>query len=197
MTDRNVTAQHAAEAGQTVFRLWSLTEFRDNPTPSSPVTGWLPEGSLVTMKEDAGPFLYVLTADGRLGYIADTAPVTLVHGPAPGCASQAGKEERSRRRDALVLIDKVQAEAEGARQPPVDRDFSAGVAYLVSAAIGLVGLLTAYAFAGMTRAEVGFFFAFDVLLPLPVLTADPKAPLVVYVLAGMAYLALLTVYVAI
>lgn len=196
MTDRNVTAQDAAERGQTVFRLRSRTELRDIPMPSSPVVGWLPEGSLVTVKDDAGPFLYVLTADGRLGYIRDTVPVTLVQGPATNAASDM-EEDRSRRRDALVVLGEVQAEAERARQEPADPNVSPSMAGVVAATMGLIGLLTAHAVTGMTDRELAVFFAFDVLLPLAVLTADRDAPLVVYVLAGVAYLAVLTGYVAI
>lgn len=190
-----LTAQEAAEAGQTVFRLRSLTEFRDDPIPSSPVTGWLPEGSLVTVKEDAGLFLYVLTADGRLGYIRDTAPVTLVQGP-PTTAASDLEQERSRRRDALVVLGEVQAEAERAKQEPADPNVSPSMAGIVAATIGLIGLLTAHAVTGMTDWELAGFFAFDVFLPLAVLTADRDAPSVVYVLAGVAYLAVLTGYVA-
>lgn len=188
-------AQDASEEGQTVFRLRSLTEFRDDPTPSSPVTGWLPEGSLVTVKEDAGPFLYVLTADCRLGYIPDTAPVTLVQGPATATASDV-EEERSRRRDALLILSEVQAEAERARQEPVDPNVSPSMAGIVAGAIGLAGLLTAHAVTGMTRAEFGFFFALDVALPFFTLTQNPKSVLP-FVGAVLAYLALLTGYVAI
>lgn len=196
MTDRNVTAQDAAERGQTVFRLRSRTELRDIPMPSSPVVGWLPEGSLVTVKDDAGPFLYVLTADGRLGYIRDTVPVTLVQGPATNAASDL-EQERSRRRDALVVLGKVQAEAERANKEPVGPKVSPNIASVVAAAIGFAGLLTAHATSGFSNEELDVFFALDVLLPLAVLTADREAPLVVYVLAEVAYLAVLTGYVAI
>ena len=47
------------------------------------------------------------------------------------------------------------------------------------------------------RGHPGGFFGLDVLLPLAVLIANPKAPITVYALAILAYLALLTGYVAI
>lgn len=195
-----LAAQHATDEGQTVFRLVRPTELRENPSPSSPVIGTLPEGSLVTVKDDAGPFLYVLAVDGRLGYMPDTAMVSLVGGSARGDLAHT-EEERSRRRAALVLLGKIQAEPERARQPPVDRDVSAGVGALVSAAIGLVGLLTAHAITGMTDRELALFFAYAVLVPVGVLpfavaTAGPKAPLVIYSLNAATYLAILTGYVA-
>src|SRR5512134_1815660 len=187
------TAQGATDEGQTVFRLRSLTEFRDGPIPSSPVTGWPPEGALVTVKADAGLFLYVLTADGRLGYIRDTAPVTLVQGPATTAASDL-EQERSRRRDALVVLGEVQAEAERAKQEPADPNVSPSMAGVVAATIGLVGLLAAHAISGMTNVELMVFFGLDILLPLVVLTANPKAPLIVFQAVVALYLAAVAGY---
>jgi heat shock protein HtpX len=69
------TAQGAADAGRVAFRLAVPTPLRDKPDVSSPVVETLPQGALVTVKSDVGPFLYIITAADRFGYIADETPV--------------------------------------------------------------------------------------------------------------------------
>ncbi len=101
---------------------------------------------------------------------------------------------RSRRREALVFISRLEDEAERAKQQSA---ISPSIGGVVSAAVGMAGLLLAHAISAMTNAELVVFFGLDVLLPLAVLTANPKAPIVIYGLVIVAYLGLLGGYVAI
>ncbi len=197
MTDGNVMAQDAADDGQVVFRLKGPTDLYEGPSARSSVLETLPEGSLITIRDDAGPFLHVVTAAGWLGYIRDTALVTLAQGSASSDAPGAVEEERSRRRDALIFVDKMQAEAERLKKTPIGTATSPGIAGIVSAAVGLLGLLAAHAISGMMNEELMVFFALDILLPLVVLTANPKAPLIAYQVAVALYLAMVAGYVAI
>jgi heat shock protein HtpX len=69
------TAQGAADTGRVGLRLAAPAVLYDKPDATSAVLEKLPEGSLVTVKSDVGPFLYVITAMDRFGYIADETPV--------------------------------------------------------------------------------------------------------------------------
>jgi len=88
----------------------------------------------------------------------------------------------------------LEADVERAKQQPAISPSFSGIA---SAAVGLAALLVAHAISGMTNVELMVFFGLDVLLPLAVLTANPKAPIAAYGLAIVVYVALLTGYVAI
>ena len=112
----------------------------------------------------------------------------------PADLSEVDEQERSRRLEALLFISRLEDEAERAKQQSATSPSIAGV---VSAAVGMAGLVVAHAISGMTNAELVVFFGLDVLLPLAVLTANPKAPIAIYWLAIVAYLALLGGYIAI
>jgi hypothetical protein len=122
--------------------------------------------------------------------------VTLVQGPTSSGASGLDEAERSRKRDALIFLSGMEAETERLKAP-IQPGASPSLAGVASAAVGLAGLLAAHAIRGMTYGELTVFFGLDVLLPLVVLTANPKAPLLAYLGAVVAYLALVTGYVAI
>jgi len=77
----DLTAQGAADAGRAAFRLAAPTPLRDKPDVSSSVLETLAPGSLVVVRDDAGPFLFVIAANERFGYIDDDTPVTLVLRP--------------------------------------------------------------------------------------------------------------------
>lgn len=72
------TAQGAADAGRVAFRLAEPTPLRESPDISSPVLETLAAGSLVVVRDDAGPFLSVVSAGERFGYIEDDTPVDLI-----------------------------------------------------------------------------------------------------------------------
>ena len=59
--------------------------------------------------------------------------------------------ERSRRREALMFMSRLEEEAERAKQQPATSPSIGGVA---SAAVGLAGLVLAHAISGMTNAEL-------------------------------------------
>ena len=69
------TAQDAADAGRVAFLLTADTPLHEGADPASPVAETLPAGSRITVSRDEGPFLYVITATDRFGYIADETPV--------------------------------------------------------------------------------------------------------------------------
>jgi hypothetical protein len=112
----------------------------------------------------------------------------------PDSVPDVDERERSRRREALVFMSHLEAEAERAKQQPA---ISPSIGGIASAAVGLAALLVAHAISGMTNVELMVFFGLDVLLPLAVLTLNPKAPIMAYGLAIVVYVALLTGYVAI
>ena len=77
-----LTAQEAADRDRFAFRLVRETSLYAQPDVSSAVIQSLPRGSLVVIREDAGPFISVVAGDERFGYIEDKTPVTLVlHSP--------------------------------------------------------------------------------------------------------------------
>jgi heat shock protein HtpX len=65
------TAQGLVDQGRVAFRLIEPTPLLSEPKPGAPVTKELDKGALVTVRNDAGPFLYVITTDDVFGYIAD------------------------------------------------------------------------------------------------------------------------------
>ncbi len=188
------TAQHLADEGRVALRLVRLTQVFKEPNEASPVVEILPEGAVVTVAGDAGTFLYVIIASDRFGYIADSTPVVASSREADTILSASDAEGRARSRDALIFTSRLEDEAERAKQQPVSNPSMMGVA---SAAVGLAGLLLAHAVSSMTKPELMVFSGLDVLLPLFILTANPKAPISLYWLAAAGYLALVTGYVAI
>ncbi len=72
------TAQGAADEGRVAFRLVDETKVYEAPDAGAPVLAVLPPGSLLTVREDAGDFLYVITPADAFGYIADSTPVSPV-----------------------------------------------------------------------------------------------------------------------
>jgi heat shock protein HtpX len=67
------------ERAVSAFRLDATsTPLHGAPDSASAPLGLLPAGSLVTVVEEAGDFLRVLTADDRFGYISRTVPMTEV-----------------------------------------------------------------------------------------------------------------------
>ncbi len=69
------TAQGAADAGRSAFQVSAETPLLERADAGSPVLETLPAGSRLVVSRDEGPFLYVVTADDRYGYIADGTPV--------------------------------------------------------------------------------------------------------------------------
>ena len=70
------TAQGLADEGRRGFRLTTETRLHESADAASGVKRVLGPGALVTVRDDAGPFLYVITAEDEFGYIADETPVT-------------------------------------------------------------------------------------------------------------------------
>src|SRR3990172_13168611 len=67
--------QELAARGRSALRLVNETPLREAPEATAPVRKVLAAGSLVTVRDDAGPFLQVITAEDDFGYIADETPV--------------------------------------------------------------------------------------------------------------------------
>ena len=70
------TAQGLTDEGRRGFRLTAEAGLHEAPDPASAVKRVLAVGALVTVRSDAGPFLYVITSEDEFGYIADETPVT-------------------------------------------------------------------------------------------------------------------------
>ena len=85
-------------------------------------------------------------------------------------------------------------QAEAMRHPVVNPNLWAGV---TSAGVGMLGLLLSDALWGMDVSVLAVFLAADVLLPLFVLTFRPDAPVGIFGLFAVLYLAALTGFVAV
>jgi heat shock protein HtpX len=70
-----ITAQESVDKGRVAFRLVHDTKIYDAPDQSATVLAVLPGGSLITVNEDSGEFLYVITPRDTFGYIDDATPV--------------------------------------------------------------------------------------------------------------------------
>ena len=69
------SAQELADQGRSALRLVNDTPLHEAPESTAAVKKVLAAGALITVRDDAGPFLYVITADDEFGYIADETPV--------------------------------------------------------------------------------------------------------------------------
>ncbi len=65
------TAQELFDTGRIALKLAGDTALLQSPDPAGPVVRSLPPGSLVTVREDAGPYLLVVSKDDDFGYIPD------------------------------------------------------------------------------------------------------------------------------
>jgi len=73
------TPARGAEAAATAFRLTEAsTALYAEPDAASPPLGQLASGSVITVLEESGHFLRVLTSDDRFGYVLRTVPMTEV-----------------------------------------------------------------------------------------------------------------------
>lgn len=70
-----ITAQESVDKGRVAFRLVHDTKIYEVPDQSATVLAVLPGGSLITVNEDSGEFLYVITPSDTFGYIDDATPV--------------------------------------------------------------------------------------------------------------------------
>ncbi len=80
MTGEDTAAEEVQE-GAVAFRLAKETPVYEAPDASAKVLGVLPAGALVTVHEDMGDFLHIITPDERFGYIAAVTAVTPVAPP--------------------------------------------------------------------------------------------------------------------
>src|SRR3990172_10969409 len=69
------SAQELADQGRSALRLVNDPPLHEAPESTAAVKKVLAAGALITVRDDAGPFLYVITADDEFGYIADETPV--------------------------------------------------------------------------------------------------------------------------
>jgi len=81
MTDGDETAGKEVREGEIAFRLREATPVYRYPDAAGEVLAVLPAGSLVTVREDAGSFLQVVTPQDVFGYIAASTPVLDVEPP--------------------------------------------------------------------------------------------------------------------
>src|SRR3990170_4194803 len=73
------TPARGAEAAATAFRLTGAsTPLYGTPDAASAPLGQLASGSVITVLEESGQFLRVLTSDDRFGYVLRTVPMTEV-----------------------------------------------------------------------------------------------------------------------
>jgi len=68
-------------AAATTFRLTGAITLYRTPDAASPPVGRLASGSLITVLEENGRFLRVLTSDDRFGYVLRSAPMTEAEQP--------------------------------------------------------------------------------------------------------------------
>jgi heat shock protein HtpX len=73
--NEELTAQGAVDAGRIAFRLAAPAELLGEPRAGAASVESLPEGALLTFKQDAGAFIYVITSGEAFGYIPDTTAV--------------------------------------------------------------------------------------------------------------------------
>ncbi len=74
--NKQSTAQQTFDDGRIAFRLDHDTPLYDAAAAGAAVIATLAAGSLITVREDAGAFLYVITGDDTFGFIADASPVS-------------------------------------------------------------------------------------------------------------------------
>jgi heat shock protein HtpX len=72
------TAEEEVREGHVAFRLRDETPLYKGPSASGEVLGLLATGSLITVREEAGDFLMVVTPQDSFGYIAASTPVVEV-----------------------------------------------------------------------------------------------------------------------
>jgi heat shock protein HtpX len=80
--DAEVAPARAAAAPASRFRLTGASTLYGTPDAAAPPVGRLESGALLTVIEEAGDFLRVLTSDDRFGYVRRTAPMATAPGPA-------------------------------------------------------------------------------------------------------------------
>jgi len=86
MADGDETAGQEAREGEIAFRLRDETPVYKRPDAAGEVLTVLPAGSLITVREDAGDYLQVVTPQDSFGYITASTPVLEVE---PLCDSPA------------------------------------------------------------------------------------------------------------
>jgi heat shock protein HtpX len=74
--DPEAAPAREAEAAATTFRLTEASTLYGTPDAASPPVGQLASGSLITVLEENGRFLRVLTSDDKFGYVLCSAPMT-------------------------------------------------------------------------------------------------------------------------
>ena len=122
------TAQGLADEGRLGFRLTAAAGLHEAPDPASAVKRVLAVGALVTVRSDAGPFLYVITSEDEFGYIADETPVTPlelatpVGQPGPAEAAQGPQTARRWMDDLETWNTPAAAAAIGSRPRSAEDD---------------------------------------------------------------------------
>jgi hypothetical protein len=81
MTDNDETALEELREGNIAFRLRDETTVFKQPDASGEVIAVLPPGALITVREEAGHFLHVVTPQDSFGFIAASTPVLDVEPP--------------------------------------------------------------------------------------------------------------------
>ncbi len=81
MTDNDETAGEELREGNIAFRLRDETPVYTQPDRSGAVLAVLAAGSLITVREEAGDFLHVVTPQDSFGFIAASTPVLDIEPP--------------------------------------------------------------------------------------------------------------------
>ena len=81
MTDNDETAVEELREGNIAFRLRDDTAVYKQPDASGEVLAVLSAGALITVREEAGDFLQVVTPQDSFGYIAASTPVLEIEPP--------------------------------------------------------------------------------------------------------------------
>ena len=81
MTDNDETAAEELREGNIAFRLRDDTTVYKQPDGGGDVLAVLPAGTLITVREEAGDFLQVVTPQDSFGFIAASTPVLDVQPP--------------------------------------------------------------------------------------------------------------------
>jgi heat shock protein HtpX len=125
--DAEKTAQGLVDKGRIAFRLAQEAKLYGAADTDSPVVEVLPAGTLVSVRNDAGPFLYVITPRDRFGYIPDETAVTLMEWTPEVERAVSGSPPPRTAREALLdaakqEVTKAQHEAMAAFTPMSARD---------------------------------------------------------------------------
>ena len=166
MTDDDTAGEVVAE-GELAFRLAEETRVYKSPDTSAEVLAVLPAGSLITVHEQSGGFLHVVTPLDSFGYIIASTPVDPVESapePHPGPQPQTPAGERvvpqpEGRPPAAAAVQRLAADEAGPA-----RQWVPGERVLIYDRVGTNKRNTLFLIMGFVLFTALFFAAIGVVL---------------------------------